>query len=220
MEQQVFTLTAEKERKELEFNIALARKDEEFKAAMDRKEEEFKNKLMKMEEKLMAHQTGLASNDSVEHTLKGSKHEWALALKSKGMPFIKKETNPTSIIAMVSAAICALLAVIMQKTRSVTHLKVVCKVLFESFVFGYHETRLVFHQMVWKYVREEVSKPWKILKAMDMAPKGSLNYRGLETLRQVESLQKWERGFLPGSISIQDKANKMFEVGQTVCPIK
>ncbi len=108
----------------------------------------------------------------------------------------------------------------MQKTRSVTHLKVVCKVLFESFVFGYHETRLVFHQMVWKYVREEVSKPWKILKAMDMAPKGSLNYRGLETLRQVESLQKWERGFLPGSISIQDKANKMFEVGQTVCPIK
>jgi hypothetical protein len=74
--------------------------------------------------------------------------------------------------------------------------------------------------MARKYVREEVYKPWKILKAMDMAPKGSLNYRGIETLRLVESLQKWERGFLPSSTAIQDKANKMFEVDQTVCPIK
>jgi hypothetical protein len=55
---------------------------------------------------------------------------------------------------------------------------------------------------------------------MDMAPKGSLNYRGIETLRLVELLQKWERGFLPSSTAIQDKAHKMFEVGQTVCPIK
>ena len=106
------------------------------------------------------------------------------------------------------------------KTRPVTRLKVLCKILFEQYLFGYNETKFIFHQMARKYVREEVYKPWKILKAMDMAPKGSLNYRGIETLRLVELLQKWERGFLPSSTAIQDKAHKMFEVGQTVCPIK
>jgi hypothetical protein len=69
-------------------------------------------------------------------------------------------------------------------------------------------------------VRQVLYVPWKILKAMDMAPKGSLNYRGIETLWQVESLQKWGRGFLPATSVIQDKAKRMFEMGQRVCPIK
>lgn len=48
---------------------------------------------------------------------------------------------------------------------------------------------------------------------MDLAPKGSLNYRGIETLRQVEGLDKYGQGFLPSSSLIQDQARKMYEKG-------
>jgi len=191
----------------------MARKEEEFNIAMDIKEEE----LRQLKEQLVTQRMSTAFEES---TLKGSKYEWALALKSKGMPCIKKEKDPASMLSMVSAAICAVMAVIMSKTRNVTRLKVVCKVLFEMFLFGYDETRFVFHQMARKFVREEIYKPWKILKAMDMSPKGSLNYRGIETLRHVECLQKYERGFLPSSSSVQEKAQRMYEVGQELCPIK
>ena len=176
LEKQVTTLRTE-----------MARKEEEFNIAMDIKEEE----LRQLKEQLVTQRMSTAFEES---TLKGSKYEWALALKSKGMPCIKKEKDPASMLSMVSAAICAVMAVIMSKTRNVTRLKVVCKVLFEMFLFCYDETRFVFHQMARKFVREEIYKPWKILKAMDMSPKGSLNYRGIETLRHVECLQKYERG--------------------------
>jgi hypothetical protein len=80
--------------------------------------------------------TGNHSNSAVENVLKGSQYERAIPLKSKGMPFIKKETNPSRVIEMVCASIIAVLAVVMAKTRPVTHLKVVYKALFDFFLFG------------------------------------------------------------------------------------
>jgi hypothetical protein len=77
--------------------------------------------------------TGNHSNSAVENVLKGSQYERAIPLKSKGMPFIKKETNPSRVIEMVCASIIAVLAVVMSKTRPVTHLKVVYKALFKFF---------------------------------------------------------------------------------------
>jgi hypothetical protein len=202
LEQQVLSLTEERNN----LQNKLERKEEEFQREIIWKENEFRRELAGRE----MDRAGKQSNSAVEHALKGSKHKWAITLKSKGMPFLKKEINPASIIEMVSAANFAVLVVIMSRTRPIIRLKVVCMALFEYFVFGYHETKLVFHDIACKYVRQEVYVPWKILQAMDTA----------QTLRQVKSPQKWERGLLPGTTVIQEKATRMYEMGQRACPIK
>lgn len=201
LEEQVFLLKLEKQKLEQEvkrLNIECLRKEE--KCAMQK-----------------FHFTRTVP---VEDVLLGSKYEWALDLKAKGMPFVRKETDNASVLQMVGSAIVALLAVIMSKTQPITRLKVLCRVIFGGYLFGVQETKLVLHQLARDYGRNEVYKPWKILKAMDLAPKGSLNYRGIETLRRAEGLQKWELGFLPSRSNLQEKARRMYEVGQTVCPIK
>jgi hypothetical protein len=43
---------------------------------------------------------------------------------------------------MVGGAILAIMAVIMAKTQSITRLRVVCKALFDTFLFGSHETKI------------------------------------------------------------------------------
>ena len=66
------------------------------------------------------------------------------------------------------------------------------------------------------YARTEVYVPWKILKAMDLAPKGCLNYCGIEVLREVEGLDRYEQGMLPSRSSVQKVARKMYDVGQEI----
>lgn len=61
--------------------------------------------------------------------------------------------------------------------------------------------------------------PWKILKVMDLAPKGSLNYCGIKMLWQVESLDKYQQGLLPSTSSVKVPAENMYQKGQEVCPI-
>lgn len=56
---------------------------------------------------------------NIEEALKGSKYEWALSLKSKGMPNIKKEKCPILIVQMVGAAIFCIMAVIMKGTKPI-----------------------------------------------------------------------------------------------------
>jgi hypothetical protein len=38
---------------------------------------------------------------------------------------------------------------------------------------------------------------WQVLRAFDLSPVSGLNYNGIETLRKVEELEKYERGILP-----------------------
>jgi hypothetical protein len=84
----------------------LKTKEEDFQSELLRIENDFRSELAERDMDLAARQiTGIQRNSEVEHALKGSKYEWAILLKSKGMPFVKKETDPSSIIEMVSAAI-------------------------------------------------------------------------------------------------------------------
>lgn len=152
--------------------------------------------------------------------LKGSDYEWAVALKRKGFPAIKKEAIGADLTLMVSNALLALMAVVMAYTKPINRLRILVKVLFQNFIFGVDATSSVLSSLVRKFVRSSVFVPWKILKAMDLAPKGSLNYRGIETLRQVEGLSPWEQGLLPSRSTIQSQAKKMYVKGQQVIPIK
>jgi len=56
--------------------------------------------------------------------------------------------------------------------------------------------------------------------AMNLAPKGSSNQRGIETFRQAENLAPWEQGLLPSRSAIQSQARKMYMKGQEVISIK
>lgn len=150
----------------------------------------------------------------------GEDYSWAADLKSKGFPPVRKETNMDALMALVATALLALMNVLMAFTKPIKRLRVLCKVLFEQCVFGEEETRSVLTSVVRKYVRSEVFVPWKVLKAMDLAPKGSLNYQGLEILRGVEGLDKWEQGSLPARSTVQKQGRKMYEVGQQIIPIK
>jgi hypothetical protein len=60
--------------------------------------------------------------------------------------------------------------------------------------------------------------PWKVLKAIDLSSVGGLNYNGIETLRQVEELTKYERGVLPSRSSVQRIAYELHELGQRHIP--
>jgi hypothetical protein len=71
-------------------------------------------------------------------------YEWAVKLKSKGMPSVKKETVTSSLYAMIRAAIISLLAVIMSKTKPITWPKALWKVLFLKTLFlGRTNQRLI-----------------------------------------------------------------------------
>ena len=46
-------------------------------------------------------------------------------------------------------------------------------------------------------MREYVWQAWKFQKAIDLCPCGGLNYSGIEALRTIEELKKWEQGSMP-----------------------
>jgi len=72
--------------------------------------------------------------------------------------------------------------------------------LFSQKIFGVLETTTVLQEMYKAYFFKEqraVFAPWRVLRAMDLSSVGGLNYNGLKTLRQVEELEKYERGVLP-----------------------
>jgi hypothetical protein len=146
--------------------------------------------------------------------------KWAAALKSKGFPETKKETNSAALKDLVGKSLLALMAVAMAFTKPLSRLRVIVTVLFDNAIFGVEETRFMWMRLARKCTRGEVFLPWKILKAMDLAPRGALNYSGLEVLRSVEGLGWYEQGLLPARSTIQKQARRLYEVGQTVIPIE
>ena len=62
-----------------------------------------------------------------------------------------------------------------------------------------------------EFMRQYVWNAWKIQKAIDLSPCGGLNYSGIESLRTVEELDKWERGCLPSESTIRRSAKALEE---------
>jgi hypothetical protein len=52
-------------------------------------------------------------------------------------------------------------------------------------------------------VHWKVFSPWKVLCAIDLSIGGCLNYSGVDALRSVEGIGRYQRGILPSRSSIQ-----------------
>lgn len=115
----------------------------------------------------------------------------------------KVSTTSCQLLPVVGTAIVTVVGMIMKHTMVHTRLRAVVDAIFKSKIFGEPYTSMVLHDMSKKYARKYVFKPWKILEAMDLSPSGAFNFQGLETLRGIECLQKYERGFLPASSPVQ-----------------
>jgi len=139
--------------------------------------------------------------------------------KHEGFPPLKKVIDQGTLIETIGKALLAIMSVLMAFTKPVNRLRVFTKSLFDYCIFGADVTAIVLRGLARTYARTEVYVPWKILKAMDLAPKRCLNYHGIEVLREVEGLDRYEQGMLPSRLSVQKVARKMYDVGQEIIPI-
>ncbi len=143
-------------------------------------------------------------------------HELVVA---KGMPpFIKKESDRTSLVKMIGAAILFLFNIIMYHTQPLTRLHALVEAVFEMEIFGSFQTEKVLKEVSTKYARNTVFLPWKVLKSMDLAINGGINFTGVEALRKIEGLADHQRGFLPSRSSIQKCAAQLHDLGQDLIP--
>jgi hypothetical protein len=136
------------------------------------------------------------------------------------MPKIHKETRKPELFAMIGAVLAAVLNIIMRKTQQITRLCAVSQVIFEKELFGSMPTERVLRNYSKMYCRRYIYLPWKVLQALDTSINGGINYTGLESLRKVEGLREYERGFLPSRSAVQRCAAELHALGQEVVPVK
>ncbi len=86
--------------------------------------------------------------------------KWAAALKSKGFPETKKETNSAALKDLVGKSLLALMAVAMAFTKPLSRLRVIVTVLFDNAIFGVEETRFMWMRLARKCTRGEVFLPY------------------------------------------------------------
>jgi hypothetical protein len=101
------------------------------------------------------------------------------------------------MLQLLGDAIMYILSIIMHRTQHITRLRAICTVLFDKELFGAFATQKVEKELSTRFARKYVFLPWKVLRSIDLAINGGINYTGLEALRKVEDLDKYQRGFLP-----------------------
>jgi len=131
---------------------------------------------------------------------------------------VKKESNRVSMLKMIGEAILLLLSIIMSRTQSITRVRALYDVIFTNQLYGPVATETVVKEMSKAYARKHIFIAWKVLRSVDMAINGGINFTGVEALRQVENLGRYERGFIPGRSSIQRCAAELHQVGQEIIP--
>ena len=142
-------------------------------------------------------------------------------MSAKGMPpFIKWERDRASVLRMIGEAILFILNVIMYRTQSITRLRALAESVFDKELFGSFSTQKVLKEMSTKYARRHVFLPWKLLRSVDLAINGGINFTGVEALRKAEDLGEYQRGFLPSRTSLQGCAAKLHELGQDLIPFE
>jgi hypothetical protein len=140
-------------------------------------------------------------------------------LRAEGLPpKFHKETNRVSMLQMIGEAILFILNVIMHRTQPHSRLYAIAEVLFERQIFGNIATERVLKDVTHKYTRKNIFVPWRVLRSIDLAINGGINFSGLEALRMVEDLNKHQRGMIPCRTTIQKCANELHQVGQGLIP--
>jgi hypothetical protein len=104
------------------------------------------------------------------------------------------------------------LALLLSRTQATTRLHVVCEALFDNAIFGVEATQVVLKELYQKYFfkqMREMFAPWCVLRAIDSSYLGVLNYNCIETLLQMECVEKYQRGVLPSRTSVQKAAYEL-----------
>jgi hypothetical protein len=136
---------------------------------------------------------------------------------------LQKITDKATRLHVVGRSLLSLMAVIMKHTHPITRLRTVCHALFGAAIFGAAVTKAVLSEVYKKYIFEEhrsTFAPWRVLRAIDLSPVGGLNFNGVETLRNVEELELYQRGILvlPARSSIQRASYELHDLGQQHIP--
>jgi hypothetical protein len=124
------------------------------------------------------------------------------------------------MLKMIDDAILFIFSVIMFRTKPVTRLRSLCEVIFDHEIFGSFTTQRVLKDISRKYARSHIFLPWRVLRSIDLAINGGINLTGLESLRKVEDLEDYQRGFLPSRTSVQNCAAELHALGQELIPIE
>jgi hypothetical protein len=98
--------------------------------------------------------------------------------------------------------------------------RLIANAIFDSnFFHGCALPYIIGHAKLW--LQKNVFTLWKILKSMDLAG-GSLNYTGLEVLRQVENEGKkyYHGGVLPCTADLKRVAKKVETLGDDISPFE
>jgi len=134
---------------------------------------------------------------------------------------LKKIKDRQNLLTAVGGVIFGFMSVLMYKTMPITRLRVICEVLFKKCIFGVEATKDMLSELYKQFYYKEqrnVFAPWKVLRAIDLSSVGGLNYNGLETLRNVEVLERYQRGVLPSRSSVQKASYELHDIGQGVIP--
>jgi hypothetical protein len=134
---------------------------------------------------------------------------------------LNKIDDKSNRLLAIGSLLLSFLGIIMKRMHPVTRLRVVIDAVLDKAIFGVAATNQVLSEIYQKYILPEqkrVFSPWRILFAIDNAIGGSLNYNGIEALRTVECLGRYERGLLPSRSSIQRAAYEMHSLGQQHIP--
>jgi len=132
-----------------------------------------------------------------------------------------KVADKQTRVELIGAMLVTFLACIMKGTHAISRLRTVCDCIFGAAVFGATATKAVLSEVHKKYILAEHQRTfsnWRVLRAIDLSPVSGLNYNGVEILRSVEELGKYERGVLPSRSSIQKCSAELYQMGQELIP--
>jgi len=124
------------------------------------------------------------------------------------------------LLDVIGRAILSFIGILMKGTHVISRVRAVADVIFKNELFGAEPTRAVLKEIAAPFIRESVFVPWKIFRAMDLSPSGAFNYQGLETLREIEDLENYERGVLPCSSLVKRCAYELHRLGDEYIPFK
>ncbi len=133
---------------------------------------------------------------------------------------IKKETDQETVLKKIGDAVIYIVNIIMSRTQCMTRLFAVKEVIFDNELFGSFAMQKAMKEMATKYARKNIFLPWKVLRSIDLEINGGINYTGVEALRQVEELQKYQQGFLPCRTSIPNCAAELHQLGKNLIPFE
>jgi len=142
-------------------------------------------------------------------------------LAAKNMPaMLKKEKDRPTLLKMLGEAILFIFSVVMNRTQGLTRLRALVEVVFDNNLFGAFETDKVLKEVTTKYARKTVFVPWRVLRSIDLAINGGINFTGIEALRKAEELGSHQRGMLPSRGMVQKCAMELHVLGQELIPFE